>query len=255
MDILGGLQAAGSILSTAKSLFGGGDDGPSERDSLLAQYQYSAMHERNRPTWQVYGLRKAGLNPMLAVSKGIQSGGMPTISPGSERQQDTAKAQLGLNSALAAAQISNQASQAELYKAQADNVRAQTTSELKRPDLIEADIGFRKAQTATEAWGPENKKWATELLSAQFGKTVSERQAIEMWQRALTEAQTKVSTETYNHLVQLVSQAKTKAQLDAAYSEIERIVGIGSDVVSSAKSLLPKITPRSGPSISKGQRQ
>jgi len=82
-------------------------------------------------------------------------------------------------------------------------------------------------------------------------------------------AETKVSSETYTHLFQLVRQAKSKADLDAAWSEIERVVGIGAEglgavsgAVSSAMGVKrafdagkPRVTTRSGSRTRRGGKE
>lgn len=250
------LETIGQVLglaSSAKSLFGG--SGGSESSSLKKQYAWNAYSARHLPSAQVEGLRAAGLNPMLALGMG---GSMPntppaTISPGKDADIATART-------LAAATTANQAAQAKLYDKQADKVEAETQTEKLRPNQITAQTALTQAQEATEKWGPENKKWATELLSAQFGKTVAEKDAISLWQRKLVEAQTVNMDATTKLINEQIKSAKTKADLDAAYMELERIIAMGAEgagavsgLVSSAAGLRraveaskPRTTIRSG---------
>lgn len=225
------LDKIGQVLglaSSAKSLFDGG--GGSEGSSMKKQYawnMYSAQQAAlNLPRYQVKGLRNAGLNPMLALGMG---GNMPsssshpiTSSPGKDADIATAKA-------LAAATTANQAAQAKLYNTQAENVQADTADKLLKPAETTERTALLKAQAATEAWGPENRKWATELLSAQYGKTVAEKDAIYQWQRKITEALTGKYAKETELLIQEVRSAKTKADVDEALLKIERLVGIGAE--------------------------
>lgn len=48
--------------------------------ALNRSYAFAEKYARNSPTWNVEGLRAAGLNPLLAVTKGF-SGGSPSIHP------------------------------------------------------------------------------------------------------------------------------------------------------------------------------
>lgn len=227
MDFATGLSYAkdiGSLLSSAKSLFGGGDDDKPEWKSMRDQVNWSIASAKAMPSAQVEGLRSAGLNPMLAVGKGISAPPPVTSSPGAETNAATARE-------LSRATIANQTAQAVLYGAQARNVEADTQDKLLKPEQTSAQTALLKAQTATEAWGPENRKWATELISAQYGKTVAEKDALLQWQRKLVEAQ-QINYEATTRLInQQVRQATTKADLDAAYSELERIIAMGAEGV------------------------
>ena len=220
-SLAGMASSAGQIasgVSAVAGLFGGGGDGASANDLAESQLYYSLLGMKHAPYAQTVGLRRAGLNPVLAATKGF--GSSPSIgmaSPVDDRQVATARM-------AANAQIAAVNSQTALNSAQADYVRAQTATEQNRPALV-------AAQTATEKWGPENRKWATELLSAQFNKTLAEKDAILGWQRLMTEAQTKLSENQFQLLVHQIASAKTKAELDAKLSELERIVAMGSDAV------------------------
>ena len=218
---MAGYQSTGSWMGAAAgalaSGFGGGGDGASANDLAQSQLYYSLLGMKHAPYAQTVGLRRAGLNPMLAVTKGFSNPSIGMPSPVDDRQVATARM-------AANAQIAAVNSQTALNSAQADYVRAQTATEQNRPALV-------AAQTATEKWGPENRKWATELLSAQFNKTLAEKDAILGWQRLMTEAQTKLSENQFQLLVHQIASAKTKAELDAKLSELERIVAMGSEAV------------------------
>lgn len=218
------------ILSSAKSLFGGGDDdGGMSNKEYAKQFAWSAKSAREMPAQQVMGMRAAGLNPMLLATKGLPPAPGYTVEPGLETKMSTAKQVAGTQAALAAASIANQSAQAELYGAQAENVRADTKDKLLRPDETSARTNLLKAQVATEAWGPENRKWATELLSAQYNKTVAEKDAISIWQRKLSEALTLNYEATRRILEQDLRQARTKADVDEALLKIERLTSIGAE--------------------------
>lgn len=61
---------------------------------MEAQYDYAQRYAENTPSWQVKGLRDAGLNPILAVSNGVTMGGSAPIVPSasSHRSPNTSKA-------------------------------------------------------------------------------------------------------------------------------------------------------------------
>lgn len=247
------LETIGTILglaSSAKNLF---SKSKSEKDTMEDQLGMQLASARQMPSAQVEGLRAAGLNPMLAVGHGISAPPPITASPGAETQASTAKS-------LASATIANQTAQAALYNAQADNVKADTLNKLELPEQTKSSTALIKAQTATEAWGPENRKWATELLSAQYGKTVAEKDAISIWQRKLVEAQTINYAATTKILNEELRTARTKAELDEAFMKIERIIAMGAEgagavtggLANSAKALFgnkPKTIIQRAPNI------
>ena len=133
--MFGAISSALGALSSAKSLFG---KSKSEKDSMEDQLEMQLASARQMPSAQVAGLRAAGLNPMLAVGNGISSPPPISSSPGSETQAATAKS-------LAAASAANQSAQAELYNAQAEKTKAETATELKRPENVEAQTGVSRA--------------------------------------------------------------------------------------------------------------
>jgi len=140
-EIASSLQA----LSSAKSLFGGGDEGGMSNKEYHKQLAWSARAAREMPASQVAGLRAAGLNPMLAVGKGIQAPAPFTVEPGLEQKMSTARQVAGTQAALAASSIAAQNAQAKLYDAQAENVKADTLIKAKQPENIEAQTGLYRS--------------------------------------------------------------------------------------------------------------
>ena len=69
----------GALGSGIGSLFGIGQAAASAK----MQYRYAKKMAQNAPSWNVAGLRKAGLNPILAANPagGSPSAGMPPVSP------------------------------------------------------------------------------------------------------------------------------------------------------------------------------
>jgi len=111
---------------------------------------YSALH---MPSFQVQGLRKAGLNPMLAVGKGISSPPPITSSPGSQDQASSAKMNSASQSAVAAAQVYN------LHTASAKNL---------------ADAELARAQEETERNKPENLRTGTRKMEQEILNIIQE---------------------------------------------------------------------------------
>lgn len=222
---MGFLETAGTVLSlanSAKSLFGGG--GSSEGASLKKQLAWNLREAREYPSAQVEGLRAAGLNPMLAVGKGIDSPPALTASPGKDADISTAKQ-------LAASQSMALASQAELNRAQTENVKADTLDKLEKPAATKAGVklteaqakaqetlaGWQRQMEVTEGWNTKVKiteHWSKKLMYELDQTNLGTRQKAEI-KKLMGEAQS----------------AKTKGELDAKYSEIERIIGMGGEAV------------------------
>lgn len=143
MDLLGTIGTALSLANSAKSLFGGGKD---EGDSMKSQYAWNAYSTYMMPTHQVAGLRKAGLNPMLAVGKGIQSAPSVTAAPGQDSQQATNRAQAATAAMLARAQIQNLEANTEKALAEKANVNVNSARQAAEISVLEQEAPLKNAQ-------------------------------------------------------------------------------------------------------------
>ena len=89
MSILGGilggsaLQATGSLMGMGNSFVGGAISNYWNEKQAALNYKYAERYARNSPSWNVAGLRNAGLNPILAATGGQFSGGSWTPSSAS----------------------------------------------------------------------------------------------------------------------------------------------------------------------------
>lgn len=149
MDFDTGLSYAkdiGSLLSSAKGLFGGGGDDKPEWKSMRDQVNWSLYSAKHMPNAQVMGLREAGLNPMLAVGKGISAPPPVTSSPGADTNASTSRQ-------LAQASIAQAGSQTALNLASARNVEADTQNKKMLPGKTGAEtdlLGVQKQLAESE---------------------------------------------------------------------------------------------------------
>lgn len=141
----------GNLFSGVKNLFGGDDDdGPNQEELLQMQlgkqYEWTAHSARSLPAEQVKGLRAAGLNPMLAVGKGISA---PDYAHASLSSDDRAigvqRQQNAINAASAMGQLSLQNAQIRLTEAQTAKTMAEAETEKMRPANVDMSTQHLRA--------------------------------------------------------------------------------------------------------------
>lgn len=194
----------------------------------------NSAHQR-----EVADLRLAGLNPILSGT-----GGMGSHTPsGSSASGVAAQVENPVGnaaaSALAAAQIDAVLADIKVKEAQAENIEAQTTTELNRPENIAAETDLKKRQSTTESHRPEQVKWATEKDSAEYNKILAEKRRIELWGRELDEAHTKSLQALASLNVSNAKSAEIKASLDQMYSHAQRLIEMGQGATSAVRNLTP----------------
>lgn len=191
----------------------------------------STQHQR-----EVADLKAAGLNPVLSGTGGMGSAAPTGVSSaGAAGHSSSAK---GAQYQAQAAPVYNLLDNAITSAMNVAKTAVEVPKIQAETGNIDSDTALKNAQTATEQWGPVQKQWATELLSAQFGKTVAEKDAIYLWQRKLTEAQTVNYEATTRVINEELRSARTKAELDEAFMKIERIIDMGEGASGAMKNLV-----------------
>lgn len=204
--IQGGLNAASSAASLLGGLFGG--KGKSQSDMMEEQVAWNYHQAEFLPAYQVKGMRRAGLNPMLMATKGVPQGPMPSQSAQDDRT-------VGIQKASAMAVIANQAAQARLYEAQAKNVEAQTETEKHRPPLVQA-------QTLTEAERPR----LTQAQMQQAGTAADLNRQLEV--AAGWETKIKIAETALRNVSAAIAETYGKQMAEEAYKQAKSETGIKS---------------------------
>lgn len=216
--ITGGVESGlGSMVSGALGGLFGGSKGPSAAKQLNMQRYHQYQMAENLPAYQVNGLRIAGLNPMLAATKGLPGGAAPQMGTVDDRSIDVqsssartvatkaasdtmiARRQLELNQAATNADI-------EVKEATRDYIEAQTLTELNRPENVASATGLNRAlapkavaETAeSEARVPlhiaqTNTATAHGLLMKQQALTEVQKRGLIMAETSLTRAMDKLN--------------------------------------------------------------
>jgi len=225
---MAGYQSTGSWMGAAAGALaggfggGGGGDGASANDLAESQLYYNLLGMKHAPYATVTGLRRAGLNPMLAIGKATPQASIGMPSPVDDRQVSTARG-------LAAATIANQAAQADLYSAQAANVRAQTVTEAARPANIEMDTLLKQSHA--------NQAEALETLAKNQSLYVAAQEVGQSLSNQVNKAFLPASKK--EELLQLIAKTQidqaqsNRARTDAAFfdSEIGKILRLVEHVV------------------------
>lgn len=227
------LETLGTVLSlanSAKSLFSGSDEKP-EWKSMRDQVNWNAEAARVMPTAQVEGLRRAGLNPMLAVGHGISSPPAVTSSPGAETQASTARQMASNQAGVMAATIQNLESSSAKNLAEADLAKAKVITEGKMPENIgqltatsaqlakahETMAALNRQLEVTEGWNTKQQITKHYLTKLEF----------ELGQVNLP----KLRKAEVDKAIADARSATTKAEVDKALLMLERQVGIGAESV------------------------
>lgn len=235
MTAMGAANTALNLFSSAKSIFGGGEDGGTTNKEYAKQIIWNNQAAREYPTAQVEGLRRAGLNPMLAVGKGISGAPALVSEPGLEGKLATAKQQANAQTSLVAAQASN------LQSASAKNVAdaALAEEQAKTEEARRLQMGAETAHTNVQAG-----------LDAMRTMSTEQQWHTEGFQTKIKELEHSLLAETYGERRATIQQQldnlrqegrslKTKADVDALLLKYERLAGMANQATGAVSNLIP----------------
>lgn len=192
----GAIGSIGSFLGGAGSLAGAlglGKGGDSHSKIAKRQQAWTREYALAGPSWNVEGLRRAGLNPILAAKEGLSPNSAVAASANNVRREtDSDVRASSAQSAMAMANIKNIHEDTKLKKAETANVKNDTILKTYQQWNIEADTQLK-----------------TELKQ----KTIKEVQKI-VADTILTAATTEVQLNTVQEIKQRVINLKQTLKID-----------------------------------------
>lgn len=156
--LIGGL---GQIGSGVLGVFG--RRGPSERDLMWEQQKISQYSAQNLPRYHVQGLKRAGLNPMLAVTQGLPHAAFPGVAAPVDKYGGIAQAvggavHSGLEAYRASSEVAKRGVEIGRLTAEIANINASTELTMAQKQNANAELGrifadtvLKNAQSAHES--------------------------------------------------------------------------------------------------------
>lgn len=177
------LTGGAAAVNSAVGLFGAiSNRGLSQRDAMQAQSEFGLRHQReqllNMPRYEVMGLKRAGINPMLPYAGGGSNAGVSGMTPGitapvNPAADAAAAIQAGIATAL---EVAKTLADIDVKKEQAKLTSAQATTESERPALVRMETELTTARDMLAR--QDVAKRMIETAIAQQNLSVAEKDAV-----------------------------------------------------------------------------
>lgn len=237
-----GASLLGGFMSNQASAASADKQMDFQAQQTAAQQAFQERMSNTAHQREVTDLRLAGLNPILSVSKGGPGASTPAgASAQGAAYQARNPVEGAASSALQALTLDSVMADIQVKEAQRDNIKAQTLTEINKPENIFADTQLKQTQKFREGHEGVRAASQTDLNAAlekqaEVATTIAKTTGIPLAQAQAAAAAAMASLSSAS-----AKSADVKARLDAAYGEAERLISMGEGATSAVSNLVPKV--------------